>query len=204
MKKTIAMFAVLATLGLWSAYSSAGDEKTQEKSAEDAVQAAMMEAMMKMAEPGEHHGHLKALAGTWKTTTKWWMGPGEPEISHGVSKNTWILGGRFLQTEFKGTSEEQPFAGFGLLGYDNIKKQHISMWCDTMGTGLSVNYGTCDDSGKVFTHVATYDDPMTGQPKTSKWVTRVINDKKYVFTIHNIGKDGKEQQELEVTFVRAG
>ena len=47
MKKTIAMFAVLATLGLWSAYSSAGDEKAQEKSAGDAAQAAMMEAMMK-------------------------------------------------------------------------------------------------------------------------------------------------------------
>ena len=28
MKKTIAMFAVLASLGLWSAYSSAGDENT--------------------------------------------------------------------------------------------------------------------------------------------------------------------------------
>ncbi len=204
MKKTIAMFLVLASLGLWSAYSSAGDEKAQKQSAADAAQAAMMEAWMKMAAPGEHHDHLKALAGTWKTTTKWWMGPGEPETSQGVSKNSWILGGRYLKMEFKGNSEEQPFEGFGLLGYDNIKKQHTSMWCDTMGTAISVSHGTCDDSGKVFTHVATYDDPMTGQPKTSKWVTKVINDKKYVFTIHNVGKDGKETQELEVTYVRAG
>ena len=204
MKKTIAMFAVLASLGLWSAYSSAGDDKTPKKSAGDAAQTAMMEAMRKLAEPGEHHEHLKPLAGTWKTTTKWWMGPGEPEISQGMSKNTWILGGRFLQTEFKGSSEEHPFAGLGLLGYDNTKKQHISMWCDTMGTGLSVSYGTCDDSGKVFTYVATYDDPMTAQPKTTRWVTKVINNNKYVFTIHNIDKEGKEYQELEVTFVRAG
>ena len=204
MKKTIAMFVVLASLGLWSAYSSAGDEKGQEKSAADAAQAAMMEAYMKLAEPGEHHEHLKALAGTWKTTTKWWMGPGEPEISHGVSKNTWILGGRFLQMEFKSTSEEHPFEGFGLVGYDNIKKQHVNVWCDTMGTGATVSHGTCDDSGKVFTYVATYEDPMTRQPKTSRWVTKVINNNKHVFTIHNIGKDGKETQELEVTYVRAG
>ena len=204
MKKTIAMFAVLATLGVWSAYSPAGDKKDQEKPAGDAARAAMMETWMKMAEPGAHHEHLKPLAGTWNTTTKWWMDPGEPDISHGVSKNSWILGGRFLQTEFKSSSEEHPFAGLGLLGYDNVKKQHISMWCDTMNTALTVNYGTCDDSGKVFTHVATYDDPMTGQPKTSKWVTKVINDNKYVFTIHNVGKDGKEHQELEVTYVRAG
>ncbi len=151
MKKTIVMFAVLATLGLWSAYSSAGDEKTQKKSAGDAVQDPMMEAMMKMAAPGEHHEHLKALAGTWKTTTKYWMGPGEPDISQGVSKNTWILGGRFLQMEFKTTSGEHPFEGFGLLGYDNSKKQHVSVWCDTMSTMIGVSYGTSDDSGKVFT-----------------------------------------------------
>ncbi|MCZ6654543.1 MAG: DUF1579 domain-containing protein [Planctomycetota bacterium] len=204
MKKTIAMFAVLASLGVWSAYSSAGDEKGEKKSAADAAQDAMMQAWMKLAEPGEHHEHLKVLAGTWKTTTKYWMGSGEPDISQGVSKNTWILGGRFLQMEFKSTTGEHPFEGFGLLGYDNTKKQHVSVWCDTMGTGASVSHGTCDDSGKVFTYVATYDDPMTQQPKTSKWVTKVINDKKYVFTIHSIGKDGKETQELEVTYLRAG
>ena len=204
MKKTIAMFAVLASLGLWSAYSSAGDEKAQKKSATEVAQDAMMQAWMKLAEPGEHHEHLKVLAGTWKTTTKWWMGPGEPDISQGVSKNTWILGGRFLQTDFKSSSEENPFAGLGLLGYDNAKKQHVSVWCDTMSTMVGVSYGTCDDSGKVFTYISSYDDPMTGQTKKMRLVTKVINDNKHVFTIHNIGKDGKEQQELEVTYVRAG
>lgn len=204
MKKTIAMFAVLASLGLWSAYSSAGEEKDQKKSAADVAQDAMMQAFMKLAEPGEHHEHLKVLAGTWKTTTKWWMGPGEPDISQGVAKNTWILGGRFLQTDFKSSSEEHPFAGLGLLGYDNAKKQHVSMWCDTMGTMISVSHGTCDDSGKVFTYISSYDDPMTGQAKKMKMVTKVINNNKHVFTIHNIDKDGKEHQELEVTYVRAG
>ena len=204
MKKTIAMFAVLASLGLWSAYSSAGDEKDQKKSATDAAQDAMMEAMMKLAEPGEHHEHLKVLAGTWKTTTKWWMGPGEPDISQGVAKNTWILGGRFLQMEFKSTSGDHPFEGFGLLGYDNTKKQHVSVWCDTMRTMIGVSYGTSDDSGKVFTYISSYDDPTTRQTKKMRMVTKVINDDKHVFTIHNIDKDGKENQELEVTYVRAG
>ncbi len=204
MKKTVVKVVVLASLCVGAAYSFAGDEKDQKKLATDTAQDAMMQAWMKLAEPGEHHEHLKVLAGTWKTTTKWWMGPGDPDISQGVSKNTWILGGRFLQTDFKGSSEEHPFAGLGLLGYDNTKKQHVSVWCDTMSTMIGVSYGTCDDSGKVFTYISSYDDPMTRQPKTSKWVTKVINDKKYVFTIHNIGKDGKETQELEVTYVRAG
>ena len=204
MKKTIAMFVVLASLGLWSAYSSAGDEKDQKKSASDAVQDAMMEAFMKMAEPGEHHEHLKVLAGTWKTTTKMWMGSGDPEVARGVSKNTWILGGRYMQSEFKNTTEGHPFEGFGLLGYDNAKKQHFSMWCDSMSTMIMVSHGTCDDSGKVFTYTASYDCPMTGQPKNAKMVTKVINDNKHVFTMHNIDKDGKAHLELEVTYVRAG
>ncbi len=204
MKKTIAMFLVLACLGLWSAYSSAGDQKDQKKPATDAAQDAMLETMMKMGAPGAHHDHLKVLAGTWKTTTKMWMGPGEPGISQGVSKNTWILGGRFLQMEFKSSSQEFPFEGFGLLCYYNAKKQHVNMWCDTMGTMILVSYGTCDDSGKVFTYTSSYDCPMTGQPKNVKMVTKVINDNKHVFTIHNIDKDGKEIQELEVIYVRAG
>ncbi len=45
---------------------------------------------------------------------------------------------------------------------------------------------------------------MTGQPETIKMVTKVINYNKHVFTILNVGKDGKEQQELEVTYARAG
>ncbi len=45
---------------------------------------------------------------------------------------------------------------------------------------------------------------MTGQPKKMKLVTKVINENKHVFTIHNVAKDGKEHQELEVTYVRAG
>ena len=204
MKKTVVKVVVLASLCVGAAYSFAGDEKDQKKPGTDTAKDAMMEAWAKLAEPGEHHEHLKVLAGTWKTTTKLWMGPGEPDISQGVSKNTWILGGRFLQTDFKSSSEEHPFAGLGLLGYDNAKKQHVSVWCDTMSTMIGVSYGTCDDSGKVFTYISSYDDPMTGQTKKMKLVTKVINADKHVFTIHNIDKDGVEHQELEVTYVRAG
>ncbi|MCH8054006.1 MAG: DUF1579 family protein, partial [Planctomycetes bacterium] len=106
--------------------------------------------------------------------------------------------------DFKSRSAEQSFEGFGLLGYDNTKKQYVSVWCDTMGTAVSVSHGTCDDSGKVFTYTSSYDCPMTGQPKNAKMVTKVINDNKHVFTMHNIDKDGKEHLELEVTYVRAG
>ena len=204
MKKRIANLVAAASLCVCAGYAFAQYDKDKEKSPADQAQAAMMEAWAKLAEPGEHHKHLNALAGSWKTTTKWWMGPGEPDISQGSCKNEWILGGRFLAMDFKSMSQEHPFEGFGLLGYDKGKKQHFQVWCDTMGTMVNLSYGTSDDSGKVFTYTSTYDDPMTRQAKKMKMVTKVINDNKHVFTIHNIDKDGKATQELEVTYVRAG
>ena len=111
MKKTVVKIVVLASLCVGVAYSFAGDEKDKKLPAMDLNQNAMMEAMMKFAAPGEHHEHLKPLAGNWKTTSKWWMGPGEPTISHGKCRNEWILGGRFLKMDFKGASEEFPFEG---------------------------------------------------------------------------------------------
>lgn len=204
MKKRIVSLVALTSLCVGAGYAFAQYDKDKKMSPEEQAQAAKMETWMKLAEPGEHHKHLDALAGTWKTTTKWWMVPGEPDISQGTCKNEWILGGRYLAMDFKSTSAEHPFAGFGLLGYDNIKKQHVNMWCDTMGTTIALSFGSSDESGKVFSYSATFDDPMTGQPVTKKMVTKVINENKHVFTIHNVGKDGNAQQELEVTYVRAG
>ncbi len=202
MNKTIAACAITIGLWMWAGALFAGDEKKKQDPKQDKAQQEMMEAWMKYAEPGEHHEHLKVLAGNWKTTSKWWVAPGEPQVGQGMSKNEWILGGRFLKSTYKDLSEEHPFEGFGLLGYDTYKKQHVSVWCDTMSTMVGVSYGTCDDSGKVFTYTATYDDPMTGQPKKMKMVTKVINENKHVFTIHNIDKDGTERLELEVIYTR--
>ncbi|MCH8854223.1 MAG: DUF1579 family protein, partial [Planctomycetes bacterium] len=96
MKKRIVSLVALTSLCVGAGYAFAQYDKEKEKSPADQAQAAMMEAWAKLSEPGKHHEHLKALAGTWKTTTKWWMGPGEPDISNGSCKNEWILGGRFL------------------------------------------------------------------------------------------------------------
>src|SRR5262249_52979692 len=79
----------------------------------------MMAEMMKLATPGPYHEMLKKFAGSWKTETKMWMGPGEPQVSEGTAEASMILGGRFLKQEAKGNFMGQPFEGFGLTGYDN-------------------------------------------------------------------------------------
>ena len=81
--------------------------------------AAMMEAMMKYGTPGEHHQHLKPLAGTWKFSSRFRQDPEKPwNESTGEAKFEWILGGRFLQQKITTPpSDAMPmtFEGFGLL-----------------------------------------------------------------------------------------
>ena len=84
----------------------------------DPAMEAQMAEMMKYANPGPQHEKLKAMVGTWDATIKSWSGTPEPMVSTGVMKNEMMLGGRLLESEFKGKWMDQPFEGYGLTGYD--------------------------------------------------------------------------------------
>src|SRR2546428_6348792 len=57
----------------------------------------MMAAWMKLAAPGEHHAHLKGLAGSWKTVVKSWEGSDEPKVSEGTCETSLMMDGRYLK-----------------------------------------------------------------------------------------------------------
>ncbi len=77
----------------------AQDKKPEGQQGDDEM-AAMMGELMKYATPGEHHGHLKSLAGRWKMSSKFRMSPDAPwSESTGECESEWILGGRFLQSK---------------------------------------------------------------------------------------------------------
>jgi hypothetical protein len=177
---------------------SAGEKEKGEGAGEQDFQK-MMEMMKKMGEPGPYHDHLNVFEGNWKATVKHWRGPGEPEVSEATIKYEWILGGRFLRETVKGAFEGEPFEGFGLIGYDNAKKQYCTVWCDNMSTGIYTSHGTCDDSGKVFTYYSTHTNPVTGEDEKGRSVAKVINDNTFVSTMYGIDEDGNQQNRLEIT-----
>jgi hypothetical protein len=49
--------------------------------------------------------------------------------------------------------------------------------------------------------IGTYDDPVTGQKKTMKEVTKIVDANKNVFEIYDVN-DGKEVKSMEVTYTR--
>jgi len=179
----------------------AGEKKTMKPSQEDVD--AMMGQYMKLAQPGEHHAHLARLAGTWDAKATMWQTPeAEPQTSAGVSKNVMALGGRFMQMEYEGEFMGQKFEGIGLLGYDNGKKIHTDVWVDTMGTFIYPSAGNCSEGGKVQEMIGKFEDPLSGDTRSMKSISRIVDDNKYVVTMYTDSPSGGEFKHMEIVYTR--
>lgn len=170
----------------------------------DPEQAAKMAMWMKSMTPGQHHGHLQAMAGKWKAIIKHKMSPDQPwEESKGESSGEMVMGGRYLLQKFSGEGMMgMPFEGLGIVGYDNMKKKYVSMWIDNMGTMLWVAEGTCDGSGKVITFHNTFLDPMTGKETEATTIYRIESPDRYIMEMFGLTPEGKEYKSLDIAYTR--
>jgi hypothetical protein len=201
--KKLTLFALAICFGLSPIFA-------QETAPTPEEQAAMMEEMMKkhqeLGSPSEWHAKLNPVIGEWDVETKMWMGgkgSGDPTVSKGSSKNTWIMGGRYVRQDYQGEMMGQPFNGISLMGYDNFSKKYVSMWIDDMSTMFSVMEGSVDRTGKVFTTYGKMHEWMTGElDKTVKYVTRIIDEDKHVFEIHDTYIGEPNTLVLELTYTR--
>ncbi len=182
-------------------------EQTAEAKAAPAAPQMTQEEMMakfeKAATPAQNHKLLDQLVGNYKTTTKWWMGPdAKPEVNKGMASKKWIMGGRFIQDEYKGKAMGKSFKGMGLMGYDNAANSYVTVWLDSASTGVMTSKGTVDESGKVFTFNGEYTCPITGEKRQTREVLRVVDNKTRVFEMFDKDPEGKEFKALEVTYTR--
>ncbi len=202
----LACLALGAAL-LLPAAARAGQKAPEKGQAEPSAAAApapgqdAMAEYMKYAAPGPEHELLKSMAGSWKTVTKAWMGPGDPQVSEGKCVTSVILGGRYIKDELRGTFMGQPYEGLGVTGFDRYRKEYVSTWSDTLGTAVMVSRGKADASGKVLTMTALYDDPASGKQTAMKEVTRFVDANTRVFEIWE-NQGGKEVKTLEITYTR--
>ena len=208
MKARSRLFALtLLTVPLWVACATTDHDTAAGSGGKSAMTddpQAMWAEYEKLGTPGEHHKKLEPMVGRFKTTTRMWMDPSQPpEESTGSSDNKWILGNRFVRSEYKGQMMGKLFDGIGLMGYDNAKKCYVSTWCDSMSTSIMpVSEGRMDSSGKVMTTTVTMDDPVTGKPSTMRQVTTIKNSDEHRFEMWATGPDGKEFKTLEIVYTR--
>ncbi len=178
------------------------------KSIAPAVPSADMQAQMAKAKelgaPGANHAVLKSIEGTWMVTSRMWMKPGDaPQESAGTSMMVWILGGRFLQQQFKSNWMGQSFEGIGYIGYDNVKKAYVSVWMDSMSTGIFQSTGQYDAVTKTLRDAGTFSCPMTGEkerPFRAEW--RFVDNDHHIYSMFMKDSAGKEFKSMELHYTR--
>jgi hypothetical protein len=165
-------------------------------------QQAMMEFWKKLATPGEPHKLFAGLAGSWTTTTKEWMEPGKPPTeSTGTAEMKMLLDGRFLYQEYNSQMMGQPFSGIGIDAYDNMSKKYVTVWMDTMGTGIFIMEGTASADGKTITLKGSHPEPGGGR-MTHRAVWKIVDNNTQTFDMYGAHRGGKETKMLEITYTR--
>ena len=157
------------------------------------------QAMMAAAAPGEHHRHLDHYVGSWNTKITMWMAPGQPPMtSTGSAEAKWALGGRYVESVYKGDMMGMPFEGHGTEGYDNLAKQYVGTWVDNMSTGVMVSKGTCSNGGKVHSSQSEMLDPMTGKPVKIRSVVTSVDANSYRMEMFMTPAGGTEFKTMEM------
>jgi hypothetical protein len=163
-----------------------------------------MKAWMEYAAVNEQHKMLAKSDGSWKADITAWMAKDAPPMkSEGSATNKMIMGGRYQQSNFKGSMMGMPFNGMSLVGFDNAKKVFVSTWIDEMGTGIMKLEGPWDESTKSMTLVGKCVSPANGQEFEMKEVFRIVDDKTQVMEMYGPdSKTGVPYKTMEITFTK--
>lgn len=166
-------------------------------------EAEMMEIWKKASTPSAKHALLKQYIGNWKTESKFWQSPVQaPEVSKGTAKFTSVLGGRFIEQEFKGKMMGMPMTGKGLIGYDNAQEKFVSNWIDSMGTGVMVSSGSLEQDSNSIEMKGEFFCPLMKKNVITREVMSPVAKNSFKFEMFGPGMDGKEMKMLEVTYTR--
>lgn len=177
---------------------------TEEGKVQDVAPEVMMQQAMRLGSPSDKHRLLEPMVGRWNVSVKGWTKPGDtPQISSGTAETSWILGGRFLKQEFKGSWAGVPFEGLGYTGYDNIRQEFIALWMDNFATGWMKTSGFYNQKFKTFTFTGEFSCPMTGEK--AKWVRselKIKNNDLHIYSSFFKQPDGQEFKAMEITYSR--
>src|SRR5262245_57882003 len=172
--------------------------------------AAAAAQMPPVPQPGPEHALLKADEGVWDATVEMLAAPPGtpvPPPAKGSETNT-LIGGLWLVTDFKSDFMGAPFSGHGINGWDATKKKYVSVWTDTMSSGLMRGEASYDAAKKTMTgwmegpDVGPHEGPNVGQAARVKVTTEYKDADTRVFTMYAPGSTGKEPATMRITYKR--
>lgn len=154
--------------------------------------------------PGAPHKLLDRLVGNYDTVTTMTMGPAKSE-EKGTAEFRWLHPGRWIQSESKGTLMGQPIRLTGTWGYDNFKGKYVLSTVDSFQTCMNTGQGLLDRDGTTITFYGTIDEPLTPeQDKPVKYVLRFVDEKSFVFEVHDLAIVPGDTKVFETRYTRKG
>lgn len=194
---TLALPSVAAAQGK----SIQGTSATEGATVSDPHKARLLEEIAKTATPGPQHRMLKVLEGKWITNAKLWFGAPKPEQASGHDEAHAILGDRFIEDHYDSVVWGKPYAGQGLLGFDERAQKFVLAWVDTWGTWVTVAEGTADASGKTITLTTRDYDDATAKTRPVKFVITIDSNDHHVRRTYE-KVQGKETLTMEIEYKR--
>lgn len=194
------LFLVLSFLSASSLF--AADQRAPKM---DVNHAKMMKAFQEASTPGAEHDLLKGLVGKWTVKTKSWESQeAKPQETTGVSIFKSLLGGRFVQQEFKGKMMGESYEGIGMMGYNNITKIFESSWYDSMSTAAMTFKGTFDASSKVLSESGEFQCPLRKSTEKMRSEMKMLDKDNMTFTLFMPDSvSGKEYKSMEQVYKRS-
>jgi hypothetical protein len=166
-------------------------------------EAAKMAQWQKAMTPAAGHARLMPLVGSWKATVTFTMAPGAPaQVSSGSSVHRLVLGGRFVEQTYKGTSMGMPFEGVGFTGYDNVQECYVGSWMDSFGTGIMHSKGAGRPTDDRIDFVAEAIEP-SGDKKVFDTILRIRNHGQHSYEMWTKGPSGKPYRVMLIEYERA-
>jgi hypothetical protein len=162
----------------------------------------MMAMWQKAMSPSASHARLTPMVGTWNAKTTFVMEAGAPpEVSSGTSVHRLVLGGRYLEQHYRGTSMGMPFEGIGFTGFDNVQQRYVGSWMDSFGTGMMTSIGVGHPTDERIDSVAEAIDP-TGKKIVFDTIFRIQNHEHHSYEMWTKGPDGKKYRVMLIEYER--
>ena len=173
----------------------------------DLIDDAIMEKLLQASEASEQSQLLIPLEGTWYYEFKYWVrDDAEPQISSGTATSEMILNGKYLLTKtnliLNIGGQNIPYGGWGLLGYDELKKSYVSVWADNLHAGFITGSGHYDEKQNAIEQKGSLKNPLDTKDRSYRSVIQFIDSENYTQTFFIIGNSRKEFRTIEVNFER--
>lgn len=156
--------------------------------------------------PGVEHQRLQPFVGSFRTEVKLYMGPGEPDVQHGLMQNEFQCDGLYLHQHYTGDAAAdttQRFLGRGYWGYNQTQQQYEGFWIDNASTMMQLETGHCDSEGKEWIMQAEFLHPHLGQRVSKRSVIRLIDQDHHTMDSYMTIPGRPEMLTMQIAYVRA-